>query len=182
MEELQILYCIMFWIAVVTLIVVTKTKKKNIKTSNIDEKVNTDNTITPEKQEEIDYSNKYQRRYLLSKNEYSEWKKLKYIAEENNLIVCVKVRLLDLIEPRSGNGYMSSLGKIQSKHVDFVICDQNLGVKAILELDDNSHNQENRKQRDLFVDQALTETGYKVIRTRSITENTLDCILESNQQ
>lgn len=87
-----------------------------------------------------------------------------------------KIRLLDIIEPRSGSNYMSLLGKIQSKHVDFVICDQDLRIKAILELDDNSHNTKDRQDRDLFVDEILTSVGYKVIRTRSVTENALDLI------
>lgn len=69
---------------------------------------------------------------------------------------------------------MSYLGKIQSKHVDFVLYDQDLRIKAILELDDNSHNQQDRKERDLFVDEVLQSVGYRVIRTRSITEATLD--------
>lgn len=124
-----------------------------------------------------DYQNKYQRRYLLTKNEYHEYKKLKYFADMKGLSVCPKVRLLDLIEPRRGDPkHKTLLYKIQSKHVDFVICDQNLYVKAILELDDNSHNQSDRQERDNFVDLILQEVGYTVIRTRSITENTLDSI------
>jgi very-short-patch-repair endonuclease len=84
-----------------------------------------------------------------------------------------KVRLLDLIEPRRGEGFMSALGKIQSKHVDFVICDQNLYIKAIVELDDKSHDQPDRQERDRFVDDVLTSVGYTVIRTRAVTEDTL---------
>lgn len=124
-----------------------------------------------------DYSKKYQKRLLLTKNEWYEWRKLKVYAEQKGLTICTKVRLLDLLEPRRGESdYMSLLGKIQSKHVDFVICDRDLRVKAILELDDNSHNQQDRQNRDEFVDQVLTSVGYTVIRTRSITEHTLDCI------
>lgn len=120
------------------------------------------------------YSNAYQKRYLLTKNEWYEYKKLKRYAAELNLQICPKVRILDLVEPRRGEGYMSYLGKIQSKHVDFVLCDQDLHIKAILELDDNSHNQQDRKERDLFVDEMLQSVGYRVIRTRSITETTLE--------
>ena len=68
---------------------------------------------------------------------------------------------------------MSALGKIQSKHVDFVICDQNLYIKAIVELDDKSHDQPDRQERDRFVDDVLTSVGYTVIRTRAVTEDTL---------
>jgi len=88
-------------------------------------------------------------------------------------MICPKVRLLDIIEPRKGDNYRSLMGKIQSKHVDFVICDQDLHIKAILELDDGSHDRKDRQDRDQFVDQILTSVGYKVIHTRSGTEQTL---------
>ena len=61
--------------------------------------------------------------------------------------------------------------RIQAKHVDFVICDEKLVAKYIIELDDNSHNAPDRIQRDLFVDAVLTKTGYKVLHTRAIDEN-----------
>ena len=53
-----------------------------------------------------DYSKKYQRKYLLTKNEWYEWKKLKTYAEMRGLFVCVKIRLLDLLEPRRGEKYI----------------------------------------------------------------------------
>ena len=133
----------------------------------------------PEK-EAGNYTNSYQAKYLLTRNEWYEYKKLKKLAAEHDLQVCPKVRLLDIIEPRKGDNYRSLMVKIQSKHVDFVICDQDLHIKGILELDDNSHNQTERQQRDLFVDGILTSVGYKVIRTRSITDNTLDPIVDIN--
>lgn len=120
-----------------------------------------------------DYSQSYQSKYLLTKNEWHEYKKLRDYAEAKQMRVCPKVRLLDLVEPRRGEGYMSLLGKIQSKHVDFVITDKDLRIKAIIELDDNSHNRPDRIDRDNFVDEVLTSVGYKVIRTRSITEETI---------
>ena len=115
----------------------------------------------------------YQAKYLLTKNEWYEYKKLKEYAAAYQLQVCPKVRLLDIVEPRKGDNYMSYLGKIKSKHVDFLICDQNLHIKAILELDDGSHDTADRKARDTLVDEILQEVGYTVIHTRSITEATL---------
>ena len=122
-----------------------------------------------------DYSKSYQRKYLLTKNEYREYMTLRKIAAEKGLIICPKVRLLDIIEPRKGeNDYKSLFFKVQAKHVDFVICDKDLRIKAVLELDDNSHDQKDRQDPDAFVDQILTSVGYKVIHTRSVTESTLD--------
>lgn len=120
-----------------------------------------------------DYSKSYQAKYLLTRNEWYEFKKLKQLADAKGLMICPKVRLLDIIEPRKGDNYRSLMGKIQSKHVDFVICDQDLHIKAILELDDGSHDRKDRQERDQFVDQILTSVGYKVIHVRSVTEQTL---------
>lgn len=124
-----------------------------------------------------DYATSYQAKYLLTQNEWHEHKKLQKLAAERGLVICPKVRLLDIVEPRKGAAnYRSLFYKVQAKHVDFVICDRAMHIKAVLELDDNSHNQKDRQERDAFVDQILTSVGYKVIRTHSITETTLDCI------
>lgn len=159
-------------VIIITFFVYTKAKTnapKDKKTNDI--KIQ---EISSETKKEIDYSQAYQARYLLSKNEWHEYKKLKEYAADKNLQVCPKIRLLDLIEPRRGDGYMSRLGKIQSKHVDFVITDQDLRVKAIIELDDSSHETPERAERDIFVDEVLSSVGYKVIHIRSITPEILD--------
>ena len=149
----------------------------------LDKKKSTDKQPTqiPEEGEsqQKDYSKSYQAKYLLTKNEWYEHKKLQKIAAEKGLVICPKVRLLDIIEPRKGEkDYKSLFYKVQAKHVDFLICDQSMHIKAVLELDDNSHNQKDRQSRDTFVDQILTSVGYKVIRTHSITETTLDGLTE----
>ncbi len=131
----------------------------------------------PKEAEEIDYARAYLPKYILTKNEWIQYKKLKEITDKKNLVICPKVRLLDIIEPRRGEKkYKTLFYKIQSKHVDFVICDQNLYIKAIIELDDATHDREDRKSRDEFVDLILGSVGYRVIHTRYITENILDNI------
>ena len=139
---------------------------------------------TPAEESGVDYSQSYQAKYLLTKNEWHEYRKLKQYAQELGLQVCPKVRLLDIIEPRRGvQNYKSLFYKIQAKHVDFLLCDQNLYIKAIVELDDGSHDKSDRQERDRFVDQILTSVGYKVIRTRSITADTLKCLdIQAPQQ
>lgn len=128
-----------------------------------------------------DWSQSYQKTHLLTKNEYYEYKKLKQFADQNNLIICPKVRLLDIVIPREGKNKLAALGKINSKHVDFVICDDKLYIKGIVEIDDNSHKQLDRIERDKFVDSVLTSVGYKVIHTYSVTEDTLNCFIEKKE-
>ena len=130
--------------------------------------------IEKEAQEKIDYSKSYQRKYLLTKNEYGQYKKLKEYADQAELMICPKVRLLDVIEPRKGEkNYKTLFYKVQAKHIDFLICDKDLHVLGAVELDDSSHDQKDRQERDTFVDQILESVGYKVVHTRYITEKTL---------
>ena len=70
-----------------------------------------------------------------------------------------KVRLADVIQVRfgmTGKGRQSAFNRIQSKHVDFVVCHaKDLAVQYVVELDDQSHDRATRQDRDEFVDQAL---------------------------
>lgn len=119
----------------------------------------------------------YRARYLLTKNELYNYKLLKPIADAKGYVICPKVRLLDIIEPiRGQKKYKTLFYKIQAKHVDFVICDQGMHIKAIIELDDSSHDRQDRQERDRFVNLILTSVGYKVIHTRQITENIFENI------
>lgn len=127
--------------------------------------------------EKKDYSQAYQRKYIFSRNEKSEYRKLAAWAQEQGYDVFAKMRLADIIEPRSKENYRSLLGKIIQKHVDFVVCDQECRVKFIIELDDNSHNQQKRIERDELVDQACRGAGYTVIHTRGISEEFLNNLL-----
>lgn len=122
-----------------------------------------------------DYSDSYERKYLFSRNEKFEFYKLLKWSRENNYYLFPKVRLLDIIEPRSGQDhYKSLLWKIQAKHIDFVICDKNLRVKFLIELDDTSHDRKDRSERDEFVRQALRGAGYELLHTRGISDAFLD--------
>lgn len=130
-------------------------------------------TVDENTSDTVDYTHSYQAKLLLTRNEWYEYKKLKKFTDERNLHICPKVRLLDIVEPKNGKGYMGALGKIKSKHVDFVITDQDLRIKGIIELDDRSHDTPDRIERDNFVDAVLMNVGYKIVHTRSITEQTI---------
>ncbi|MGN0977996.1 MAG: DUF2726 domain-containing protein [Faecousia sp.] len=136
-----------------------------------------DSTVDDSKTDSIDYSNSYQAKYLLTNNEWHQYQKLKEIADVKGYVICPKVRLLDFIEPKRGEKkYKTLLYKIQAKHVDFLICDANMTIKAVVEIDDSSHERKDRKDRDEFVDLILRSVGYKVIHTRYVTNDILDLI------
>lgn len=97
------------------------------------------------------------------------FKKLKNITDEKNLQILAKIRLADLVEVNSGTKDWSKyFNKIKSKHIDFAIAD-NMKIIALIELDDKSHEKDNRVQRDDFVNNVLSTAGYKIIRTKGET-------------
>ncbi len=134
------------------------------------------NTVS-EPEIKIDFAHAYQAQPLFTRNEWQNYKTLREVAEVKGYVICPKVRLLDIVRPRNGEQkYKTLLYKIQSKHVDFVICDQNMTIKAIIELDDSTHDTQKGKERDEIVDTVLRSVGYKVIHTRYINHDILDLI------
>lgn len=115
----------------------------------------------------------YKKRWLLTYNEKDAYKKLQAAAGEIGYTVFSKVRLLDLLEPVSGKNYRSYFYKVQAKHVDFVLLDEKLVARCIVELDDASHDADDRKARDAFVDEVVTSVGYQIIHTRAVTDETI---------
>lgn len=162
---------------IVIVLLIRSWKKRKLKIENIEERpYQSENAAS-----RINYADRYEAISLLTRNEWYEYKKLQKLIENTELQICPKVRLMDIITPHRGTrDYKTLQYKIQAKHVDFVICDKDLRIKAILEIDDNSHKQEDRKLRDEFVDQILTSVGYKVIRTYAITEEVVKKLTEND--
>ncbi|MBO5952638.1 MAG: DUF2726 domain-containing protein [Oscillospiraceae bacterium] len=170
----EIAYLIL--IALVIYIYIDIRKRKN---NNYSHKSYSEYNQQTQPDQEINtiWKDKYQPRNLLTINERDQYRKLKAWASNHDAIVFTKVRVLDIIEPRNNtNNYKTLFYKIQAKHVDFVICDQNINVKCIIELDDNSHKNKDRKERDKFLDEALTGAGYKILHTKYITAEFLSQI------
>lgn len=104
---------------------------------------------------------------LLTRREYSFFKTLQPIAQKHNLLICPKVRLADLVEIPKGNpNYTRWFNYVKAKHVDFVICDLNMNVKIIIEVDDSSHDKPDRQNRDDFVDRIFRSVNIKLLHIR----------------
>ena len=95
------------------------------------------NTKTPKEEKRItEYP--YKQKYLLTKTEYKFYKTLKPLCDQNQIIICPKVRLEDFIEVTSKDNKQKYRGYIKSRHIDFLLCDTSLYIKAAIELDDNN--------------------------------------------
>lgn len=116
----------------------------------------------------------YRRKYLLTKNEFYFYKSLKEIAEKHNLCIITKVRLADLVEVNNevkDKEKLKYFSKIKSKHIDFVLCNkENLFPELLIELQDNSHNKQDRIKRDEFIKKVAEKTNYKIIFVYGIND------------
>jgi hypothetical protein len=74
-----------------------------------------------------------------------------------------KVRIADVITPAKGldkSTWARTFNRIKAKHFDFVLCDpQTLEVKAVIELNDKSHSNSRRIERDELVGRACADAG-----------------------
>lgn len=110
----------------------------------------------------------YRKKYLLTKNEWIFYKKLKPLADRYGLGVIAKIRLADLIEvdTEKTKDFGRFFSRISSKHIDFgLVNPENMEVRYLIELDDSSHSRPERMERDDFINRVCEKTGYVLIRT-----------------
>lgn len=92
---------------------------------------------------------------------------LEQSIDGNHYRVFGKVRLGDIVKPAKGlsnSKRATAQNKINQKHLDFVICSAaDLAVVGVVELDDKSHEKEDRAGRDEFVDQVLSRAKIPVL-------------------
>ncbi|HYF94333.1 MAG TPA: DUF2726 domain-containing protein [Symbiobacteriaceae bacterium] len=89
-------------------------------------------------------------------------------AVGNEVLICPKVRLADVIEVRGDTlEWQSAWNRIAAKHIDFLLTtvDDHQPLLAI-ELDDSSHHMPNRQKRDEWLDRAMVAAGLPLMRVR----------------
>ena len=79
-----------------------------------------------------------------------------------------KVRISDILTPavnkfQKGSGWHKMFSQISQKHVDYVLCDCDLKIICAIELNDPSHNRQDRIWRDEFVDAAFKSAGLPLV-------------------
>lgn len=87
---------------------------------------------------------------------------LKPFTDKNNLIIMSQVPLQAIF--KTDNQY--SFNRIKAKTIDFAIVDNNYNYKGFIELDDYTHNREDRIKRDIFVNQLFEINNLKLKRIK----------------
>lgn len=112
----------------------------------------------------INYGAYRLRNSVLTKNELAFYQVLEETIASQTLILS-KVRLADIFSTAGGRRNQGALNRINSRHVDFVVCDENTFRPVFaIELDDRSHSRPDRVRRDAFVNQLFESAGLPLVR------------------
>lgn len=109
----------------------------------------------------------YKKTNLLTKTEYSFYKILKEECDKRNFLICPKVRMEDFLEVTCKDEQLKYRGYIKSRHIDFMICDQDLRILCGIELDDPSHYTQKAQKADTFKNDVFKEIGLPLYRIKT---------------
>lgn len=114
----------------------------------------------------------YQRKASLMTRAESEFYKSLLQTVQGNYSVFSQVHLSAILDHKiKGQNWQAAFRHINGKSVDFVLCDsQNLKPLLGIELDDWSHDGDNRKQRDTEVERIFDEAGIPLLRLRDVND------------
>lgn len=100
----------------------------------------------------------YNKKVFLTSNEYSFYTKMISLENELHIHIVPQVNLGTIID--KSYGYRNEL----NRNIDFGIFDSTYkNILLLIELNDNSHNNQNRKTRDKKVKEICKEAGIKLI-------------------
>lgn len=106
---------------------------------------------------------------ILTERERSFYRILRPIADKLELQICPKVRVADIVSiKKRTRDWQKWFNKIRSKHVDFLLCDYDMNIVLIIELDDRSHETERAKKNDALKNAIF---GNKLVRIRSLKDD-----------
>jgi len=105
------------------------------------------------------------RDHFLSPAELSFFEVLRTVVD-NRAVLCTKVALGDVfwVKKDDPSRFRIYTNKIDRKHVDFLVCDSvTMRPLVGIELDDKSHQRQDRQERDAFIDQVFKAAGLPLL-------------------
>jgi hypothetical protein len=106
---------------------------------------------------------------LMSKAERSFFGVLEQVTDSSKYYIFPQVSLNNLVTVEKGTGsYQTYHNKVDRKSVDFVLFEKStISPVLAIELDDSSHDREDRQERDAFVDRVLAKAGLPLLHVRA---------------
>ena len=85
--------------------------------------------------------------------------------------IFAKVRFADIANIKNITNRQTrqrALNRITSKHLDYILCDKkNLSIVCAIELNDKSHQRQDRKERDLFIDNVCKTISLPLVKIQA---------------
>lgn len=94
-------------------------------------------------------------------------------------IILAQVQLSQILGVKKGNNYQAWLNRISRMSADFVICNKDSNIVAVIELDDATHQRKDRQAADTKKDKALTSANIQIIRWQAKSIPTIETIQNS---
>jgi len=170
--------------AVITWLIIKKLNKSSIEQQKKQQETQPILKNYEPKMLPIESNSAYKSKLLLTANEQDFYNKMKGYVYSQGLHIITKIRLADLIEPkanqyRNRSEWTTNFNKISAKHIDFAIVNNDMKILFLIELDDNTHNYSDRQNRDEFVNKALLDNGYMLLRVYNNNQgvdNIINCL------
>lgn len=103
----------------------------------------------------------YAKRPMSMREQELYWKLLKALPEH---IVLSQVALSQLVGVKKGNKAQPLRNRFDRKVADFVVCGKDASIVVVIELDDATHEREDRKTADATKDKVIKSAGIRVLR------------------
>ena len=84
-------------------------------------------------------------------------------------IILAQVQLSRLLGVKKGNNAQAWSNRINRMSVDFVICNKDSSIVAVIELDDATHERKDRQVADAKKDRALAAAAVRIVRWQVTT-------------
>ena len=122
------------------------------------------------------------KRYMISLTELNFFKELQKLIDIMDLNLLTQVSLYSLIETKNKRYNYEEFNKIKSKSIDFVIADKkSCRARLCIELDDTTHETENRNKRDEFLNELFESVNIKLlhIKVKDSYDDDIDLIKQT---
>jgi len=106
---------------------------------------------------------------VLTNSELFLYNLLKNYFKETNVNIFTKIRLADLVKSKYWISWwerMKTFNKINRKHIDFIITDYSGKILVLIELDDKTHQLQERKNSDEMKNELFEILWVPLIRYR----------------
>jgi very-short-patch-repair endonuclease len=84
-------------------------------------------------------------------------------------IILAQVQLSRFLGVKQGHNYQSWSNRINRMSADFLVCNKDSSIAAVIELDDSTHQKPDRQTADAKKDKALQAAEIKIIRWQAKT-------------